>query len=210
MKKLVFILVLFILLGCSSTKFVDSWRNKEITSFKPNRILVIGVTDNLTARKIFEEKLKQAFILRNINADESLNVINKTFTSTQRTEEEINDLIEGLALKGYDAVLITTLKGVEEKRSYTEGYYTVNYNWTRFGRYYYRFQDIYYTPQYYEKYNVYHVESSIYNLKEEENKSLVWVGAFDVVNPQTISTTINDYVIEIVKQLEQEQLIRKL
>lgn len=117
MKKLVFILVLFILSGCSSTKFVDSWRSKEITSFKPNRILVIGVTDNLTARKIFEEKLKQAFILRNINADESLNVINKTFTSTQRTEEEINDLIEGLALKGYDAVLITTLKGVEEKEA---------------------------------------------------------------------------------------------
>lgn len=210
MKRITVIIGLLLIVACSSTRFVDSWRNQEISSFAPKKLLVIGMTDNLTARKIFEEELKSAFVHRNINAVESTIVFDKNFTNSKKSEEEINQMIQEISKEGFDSVIITSVKGVDEERDYPSGYYTVGYNWTRFGRYYYRFQDIYYTPEYYDTYKVYHVETSIYNINEDENKSLVWVGALNLVNPQTITATVEDYVTTIIKQLEREKLINKL
>ena len=207
MKKIAFVIGLVILSSCSSTRFVDSWRNKEITTFKPQKLLVVGMTDNLTGRKIFEEELKKAFVQRNMNALESSLVFDEAFTTSKKSEAEIDAMIKKLSDDGFDAVVITAVKGVAERRSYTSGYYTVGYHWSRFGRYYYRFQDVYYTPGYYDDYRVYHVETSIYNINEDDNKSLVWVGSFDIVNPQTITSTVKDYVNRTVKQLEREKLI---
>ena len=207
MKKIAFVIGLVILSSCSSTRFVDSWRNKEITTFKPQKLLVVGMTDNLTGRKIFEEELKKAFVQRNMNALESSLVFDEAFTTSKKSEAEIDEMIKKLSDDGFDAVVITAVKGVAERRSYTSGYYTVGYHWSRFGRYYYRFQDVYYTPGYYDDYRVYHVETSIYNINEDNNKSLVWVGSFDIVNPQTITSTVKDYVNRTVKQLEREKLI---
>ncbi|REE82794.1 hypothetical protein BX611_0064 [Lutibacter oceani] len=208
MRKII-IIVFLVLISCSTTRFVDSWRNPEITTFKPEKVLIIGMTDNLTARKIFEEDLKNAFVQRNINAIESNTVLDDTFTSSKKSEAEIDEMINEISKEGFDAVVITAVKGVDEKISYDDGYYTVGYRWSRFGRYYYRYQDIYYTPRYYDTYNVYHVETSIYNLNGAENKLLVWVGALDLVNPQKITSTVKDYVDSIIEQLEMENLIKK-
>ena len=65
MKKLVLFIGFLIFASCSSTRFVDSWKNPEINSFTPEKVLVVGITDNLTARKIFEEELKNKFVKRN-------------------------------------------------------------------------------------------------------------------------------------------------
>lgn len=209
-NSVLFMVLFFLIISCSSTKFVDSWKNEEVKVFKPDKLLIIGMTDNLTARKIFEEELAKAFIKRGVNVKQGIDIFNNSFTNTKKTEEEINAMIRELSKDGYDAVIITAVKGEDEKRSFNESYYTVDYKWARFGRYYYRFQDIYYTPNYYETYTVYHVETSIYNINEDENKSLVWVGAFDIVNPQKISSTVKSYTSKIIKQLEMENLIKRL
>lgn len=210
MKKTGMIIALLILTSCSSTKFVESWRNKEVTSFEPSKILVVGMTNKLTARKIFEEELTREFSLRGINAIESTTIFNETFTDSKKSEEEIDVMIKKVSDDGFDAILITALKGVDEKRNYGSGYYGIGYRWTRFGRYYHRYQDIYYNPFYYDTYKVYHVETSIYNIKENEDKSLVWVGSLNIVDPQTITSTVKGYVANIIQQLEREKLIDEL
>jgi len=209
MKKIVIIIVLIVLTGCSSTQFVDSWKNPETTSFNPKKALVVGITDNLTARKIFEEDFTSALNLRNINAVESTNVLSESFTSSKKSEEEINEMIQNISQDGFDAVVITVVKGVEKQKSYYENYSTRGYRLLKFRGYYYWYQDIYYTPRYYETYDVYHIETSIYKLNGVENRSLVWVGSFKIVDPQTISVSVKDYVDRIIAQLETEQLIRK-
>jgi len=210
MRKIFLIIGVLIITSCSSTKFIDSWKNEEISSFKPQKLLVVGMTENLTARKIFEEELKGAFKHRNIYAEESIVFFDESFTNSKRNENEIDEMIQEVSEEGFDAVIITAVKGVDEKRNYSSNYYTVGYRWSHFGHYYFRFQDVYYTPEYYESYKVYNIETSIYNINEEENKSLVWVGSFNLINPQTISTTVKDYVAKIIKQLEREKLIKEL
>ncbi len=210
MKRILLIIGLLVVAACSSTRFVGSWKNQEINSFKPQKLLVVGITDNLTARKIFEEQLKKAFLLRSIYAEESTIVFDKTFTTSKKTEEEVDQMIQEISDEGFDAVIITAVKGVDEKISYSPNYYTIGYRWSHFGHYYYRFQDVYYTPEYYESYKVYNVETSIYNLNTEDSKSLVWTGSFNLINPQSISSTIKDYVAKIINRLEHEKLIDEL
>lgn len=210
MKKIIFLIAPLLFLNCSSIQVVDSWKNEDMVFFKPQKLLVVGVTDNLTARKIFEEKLKNEFLKRNINAVESTNIFDEAFTDSEKSEEEIQQMIAGLSEKGFDAVIISAVKGVEEENSYYPGYYTINYNWTRFGKYYYRYQDIYYNPAYYNEFSVYRVETSIYNINEQSDKSLVWVGSFYIVDPHSIKNTVNEYVTTIMKRLEQEKVITPL
>ncbi|NHF59707.1 hypothetical protein FK220_010165 [Flavobacteriaceae bacterium TP-CH-4] len=210
MKKITLILGIIFMTSCSSTRFVDSWKNEEIVAFRPKKLLVIGMTDNLTARKIFEEELKKEFTKRGINAHESTTVLEESFTDAQRSEREIEMMKEKLVDEGFDAVAITAVVGVDDKRNYRSDYYTFGYDWYRFGRYYYRFQRVYYTPGYYNDYKVYHVETSIYNIEEDTEKSLVWVGTLNIVDPYSITATVNDYVARITKQLEREGIIDPL
>ncbi|MEZ4811145.1 MAG: hypothetical protein R2819_12360 [Allomuricauda sp.] len=189
MKKILLI-GLLLMASCSSTKFVDSWRNKEVTSFDPNKLLVVGMTDNLTARKIFEEELRLALVKRGINAFESTGIIDQEFTRSQKSLEEIEGMAHKLAEEGFDAVIVTAVKGVEDKADYRSNSFNMDYRWYRFGRYWYAYQDIYYTPEYYSNYKVYHVETAVYNLEGAEDRSLVWVGSFDIVDPQNITSRL--------------------
>ncbi|RKS53709.1 hypothetical protein BC962_1963 [Gillisia mitskevichiae] len=207
MKKILILLNILLLTSCSSTQFIDSWKNEEIIGFQPKKTLIIGVTQNLTARKIFEENLKKELEKRGLPAVESLSVFESSFINSEKTEEEIDRMIEGLSEEGFDAVIITAVKGVDEKKNYYPDRYITSYRWTRFGRYYYRYQNIYYNPTYYNEYKVFHLETTIYKLQQTEDKSLVWVGAFNVVDPQTITSTVKDYINRIVNKLEKDKIL---
>lgn len=211
MKKIVSILAFTALIACSSTQYIDSWKSQEVNRLNPEKLLVVGMTDKLTVRKIFEEQLKKEFIKRGINAHESAVVLDVSFTGSQKSEEEIDAMKDKLITDGFDTVVITAIIGVDDRREYLPGqYYPMGFTWYRFGRYYYRYQSMYYDPGYYNEYRVYHIETSIYNIKEDEDKSLVWVGSFSIVDPATISTTVNDYVQRIIRQLEKEWLIDRI
>ena len=89
-------------------------------------------------------------------------------------------------------------------------FYSSPYIPRRFRNYYYTHQDIYYHPGYYDEYKIYHLETSLFNIKPDSERSLVWIGYIDIVDPATMEGTINDYVEEIIKSLEKENLISKL
>lgn len=209
MRKIVAWCLVLLLASCSSTRFVDSWKNNEVTVFSPKKLLVIGITDNLTARKIFEEELRLAFIRKGINAFESTEIIDESFLDTKRSEEEIQEMTDEIIEQGFDAVAITAIKGVDDKVDYRSDYYDIRYGWYRFGRYWYLYQDVYHTPGYYSQYKVYHVETAVYDLLGEENQALVWVGSFDIMDPTSITITVDDYVERIIKQMERDGLLLK-
>ncbi len=206
---IIFLIGVILLSSCSSAKLVSSWKNKEISTFQPQKLLVVGMTQNLTGRATFEEELSKAFIKHNINTYKSIEVIDASFSHTQQDKTQINKMVAKLSKDGFDAIVVSAVKGVEKIERYKPNYYNINYDWNRFGLYYHRFQDIYYSPRYYDKYEVYHIETAIYNINEKENRSLVWVGSFDVVDPQNITSTVKDYVAAIMKQLKYENLIVK-
>jgi hypothetical protein len=186
---------------------VDSWKSQDYINYHPKKILIIGITQNLTARKLFEQQLKTEFNSRGINAVESYDVFEATFTNSKQTEEDIQMEVDKLSNEGFDAVLISAVKGVDEDVSYSADWYRSDYYWRRFGRYYYLYQDIYFDPGYYNKYKVYHIESSLYNLNENNDKSLVWVASYDIYDPKSINTSVKNYVKAIINSLEKDGII---
>ena len=210
MKRISCLLAMVLLFNCSSTKLVDSWVDKESGHFTPKKVLVLGITDNLTARKIFEAELSKELIVRNINAVESFEVFKATFTSAKQTEENIQKEVNRLSENGFDAILISTVKGVNQKTVYSADMYRTDYYWRRFGRYYYLYQDVYFDPGYYEKYNIYNIEASLFDLKNHEDKALVWVASYNIIDPQSINTTVKDYVKAIIRTLENEAIIASI
>ncbi len=207
MKIYKHILILFFLSSCSTVRVTDSWLNADYENYQPKKILIIGLTDNNSARVLFEEQLKVELTNRDIEAVESYNVFKPTFTNLKQTEEDIQKEVERISKDGFDAVLISAIKGVDQKMSYSGDTYLRSNHWRRFGRYYYLAQDVYHLEGYYTKYKVYHIEASLYSLKENNDKSLVWVASYDIVDPKQINTTVTDYVKAIVKSLEQKELI---
>lgn len=209
MKLFYYIFIILFLSSCSSTRIVDSWRSNDYVDYKPKKVLILGITDNLTARKIFEQNLKNEFSKRGINAVESFDVLKNTFLISKQSEVEIDQEVDKLVAEGYDAILISAVKGVDDKTIYSGDQLRTGYYWHRFGRYYYLYQDVYFEPGYYNNYKVYHIESSLYNIKTNNDKSLVWVASYNIVDPQNINSTVNDYVKAIVQSLENESLIPK-
>ena len=211
MKKIIYAFgIILVLSNCSSARMVDSWRSQEYNNYKPKKVLIVGVTENLTARKKFESQLKTELKIRGIDAVESYDVFAPTFTSLKQTEEAIKKEVEKISNNGFDSVLISAVKGVDEKTTYTGDWYITDYYWRRFGRYYYLYQDVYFDRGYYNKYKIYNIESSLFNLKENNDKSLVWVASYNIVDPSSINTTVNDYVKAITKSLEKEGIINKI
>nr|WP_321247884.1 hypothetical protein [uncultured Psychroserpens sp.] len=207
MKVSIYLVLVLLLTGCSSTRINDSWVNKDYVDYQPKKVLIVGLTDNVIARRLFEEQLKTEFSKRGVDAIESYTVFKPTFTNLKQTEENIQKEVERISKDGFDAILISAVKGVEEKTSYSGDTYMRNYHWRRFGRYYYLVQDVHLIEGYYSKYKIYHVEASLYNLKENNDKSLVWVTSYDIVDPKQINTTVSDYVKAIINSLENKRLI---
>jgi hypothetical protein len=209
MKSFYYIVALLLLTGCSTARMTDTWVNKEYTNYQPKKVLIVGLTDNLIARKMFEEQLKTELINRGIDAVESYDVFKPTFTSLKQTEEDIEKEVKRISNEGFDAILISAVKGVDEKVSYSGDTYRRDYYWRRFGRYYYLVQDVYLIEGYYNEYEIYHIEASLYNLKENNDKSLVWVASYDIVDPKRINTTVTNYVTAIIKSLEEKRIINE-
>ena len=185
----------------------DSWRSSHYNYYKPQKVMIIGITENLTARKKFEEQLKIELQNRGVEAVESYDVFEPTFTSLKQTEEDIQKEMKRIKNDGFDSVLISAVKGIDEKTNYSGDTYFRDYYWRPWGRYYYLYQDVYFIEGYYNQYNVYNIEATLYDLKIDDDKSLVWVASYNIVDPESINTTVQDYVSAIVKSLESEGFI---
>lgn len=207
MLKTYFIFIVLILVGCSSTKLTESSKNSSYINYQPKKVLVLGVTSNDEARDIFERGIKYALNKRNIQACEGSNVLNPEFTNLKQAEKAVEKEVGKLAELGFDAILIAAVKGYEEKIPFKGNIFSNENNLQGFENYYFLNQDIYQDTGYYDKYKVFHIETSLYNIKSKNEKSLVWIAFYDVVNPQKIKTTIKQCNSAILKALEKDDII---
>lgn len=206
--KFIKILVFCLLtIGCSTTELVDNWKNPEIGTYSPNKVLLIGMTSNLEARKQFEEQLYSEYLSKGIESVMSLNYFESSFTSDKVTEAELK-LVENKLIKdGFDTILFTKVIGVEDKITYKNNYDDYDSTYRKFSEDYLKYQDAFYNPEYYNEYTVYHTETSMYCICSTKDRELIWKGYIDIMDPQSIGETINNYVRLVIVVLEEQQLI---
>jgi len=108
MKKLSAVFLLLVC-SCSSTSLVENWKNPDIVLFDAQKVLIVGMTRNETARVSFESKLKKEFDKRDVEAMRSLDVFDVSFTDSRKTEKELDNVEESLLDKDFDAILFTKI-----------------------------------------------------------------------------------------------------
>jgi hypothetical protein len=205
MLKYIYLLIVLNFISCGSTKITNSWKNDAYINYQPKKILVLGITPNKEARTIYENELKFELIKRNILACEGFNILEPDFSNINQVEQEIENEVEKLTELGFDAILLATIKGFEEKIPFDGNIFKNNDSFYGFENYYFLNQDIYNDRNYFEKYKVFHLEVSLFNLTYENKKTLVWLATYDIVDPKKIEKTTKQCIVKILKTLEKKQ-----
>lgn len=207
MKYINTLFLCLLLTSCSTTELVENWKNPDIDAYSPNKVLLIGMTSNLEARQQFEKQLQTEFASRGIESVMSLELFNPSFTTVKQTEEALKTLETQLINDGFDTILFTKVIGVEDKIEYKKDFDDYNNTYKKFSDDYLKYQDAYYNPDYYDEYTVYHTETSMYCICPTKARELIWKGYIDIMDPQSISESVNDYIRLVIVVLEEQQLI---
>jgi hypothetical protein len=206
MKKL-FLIPLLILMGCSSAELVENWKNPDIVIFDANKVLIVGMTQNEDARSEFETKLKREFKKRGVDAERSIDLFDVAFTNSHKSEEEISAVEQQLLDKDFDAILFTKILGSESRKPLVESISELDDHNSTFREDYLTHQNIYYDADYYEEYRIYHAETSLYCICVDKDRSLIWRGSIDILDPIDVKKTVNDYIKLVVLAMEEQDLI---
>lgn len=210
MKHVILLLLGLLIMSCSTTHLVDNWKNPEIDTYNPSKVLIVGITSNIEAREKFEQQLKYEYEARGIVAVTSLEFFDIRIRAEKMTEEDLKTLESELVNDGFDTILLTKVVGVENKIIYKKEYDGFDNTYRKFNEEYLMYQDIFYNPDYYDNYTVYHTESSMYCICPTKDRELIWKGYIDIIDPQTAEETINNYVRLVIIVLEEQRLITPL
>lgn len=209
MKNLYLLLLTILATSCSSIQLHETWKNPDITDFNPKNVLVIGVTPDLKARSNFEFALVRELNARNINAIQSSVVFEKLFQDPTKTEAEIEAQINKLLTNGFETIFVSAIKGVSKNESRSGASPKFDYKLQRFLGGYLASRDDYFNQNDYSKYEIFYVETSIYEVKEDQEKHLIWFASHDIIDPNDMNKTTDEFIQNIIKSLEKERLVAK-
>jgi hypothetical protein len=210
MKFITLIILGLLAVSCSTTELVENWKNPDIETYSPNKVLLVGMTSNAEARQQFEKQLQDEFISRGIESVMSLELFDPSFTTEKKTKEDLKTLETKLVNDGFDTVLFTKVIGVEDKIEYKKYYDSYDSTYRKFSEDYLKYQDAFYNPDYYLEYSIYHTETLMYCICPTKERELIWKGYIDITDPQSIDETVNDYIRLVIVVLEEQQLINPI
>lgn len=205
--KKTLLIVIMALMGCSSVHLVENWKNPDIVIFSADKVLLVGMPQNEKTRINFEGSLKKEFDIRGVEAMRSIDLFDVDFTNSARTEKELDEVEQQLLDKDFDAILFTKIIGSENRKKFNRALADFNGHSDGFKKDYLEHQDIHYDKGYYENFNVYHAETSLYCICEGKKRALIWRGGINITDPIDITKTVDDYVKLVLSELTEQDLI---
>ncbi|MEO9513085.1 MAG: hypothetical protein ABJN84_01895 [Flavobacteriaceae bacterium] len=207
MRVKIIVICMLLLLGCSSTRLVSTWKNPDIVLFDAYKVLVVGMSQDENVQLLFETRLKEALSTKGVEAMRSVDLFDVAFTTSEKSEEELTEVEQQLLDKGFDAILFTKVVGTENRRTFRERINNISEIYTRFSADYLEHQDIYYNPEYYETFNIYNVETSLYCICVDKERELIWRGYINVAEPSNMEKTIDSYIKLIAGKMGEQDVI---
>ena len=131
--------------ACTTAKPIAEWRNNAYTDGPFDNILIVGISDQVTSRRAFENNFVDRLGEARIKATAAFAVMPE---NARPTEENIKAVIKDIR---FDAVLITHLVGVDEKKVYQPVTYRPAAYYDSFYGYYNHVGGYVYEPGYYRR-----------------------------------------------------------
>ncbi len=208
MRSIILVTIIAGLLSsCSSSKLVNDWKSPDTADFYSNKVLVIGMAEDLGLRKEFETQLTQQLEKNDVAAVRSIDFFETSFTDEKKTEDELDEIEQQLLEAGFDAILFSKVTGVEDKVSAVQEIRDFNDTFNSFKEDYFESQGAFNTKLAYQSYKLYHAETNLYCICPDKERELIWSGNIDIVENDNRSKSIRDYVKTLLSTLENKQLL---
>ncbi len=196
-------LSLVMLQGCSSTKLVTSWTDKDYQGEKLHKVLVIGMVKDDLMRRHFEDQFVGKLAQDGQEAEASY--VYMPNLQDYKEEGKLEAVVQKL---GADAVLITTLKDVENRKKYVPprvDYVPSMYGGYGYYGYYFQSMQPIYTPGYERTDKVVQLETKVFSVK---TRKMIWAGATESFNPSSSSKIIDELARLVVSDMKKAGFIR--
>ncbi len=207
MKHWSFIFLVLVFASCASPKLVSSWKSPEADTYQVYKVLVVGMSQDEKVRTAFETRLRDALRLKGFEAERSIELFDREFTASEKTETDLNEVEKNLLAQGFDAILLTKIIGTEDKKTFRQRLNNIDNIYSQFSNDYLTNQNIYYDTDYYETFKMYTAETSLYCICVEKERALIWRGNINVIEPVKLEKTIDSYIKVIENAMQKEEVL---
>jgi hypothetical protein len=187
------LLVVLLLAGCASTSITDTWRDPAYQGGQFKRVMVLGVFQQPTVRRTFEDIFSAKLRATGIEAIPSYQALPLDAPPAEGA------LGEAATRAGADGLLMVHLLRIDRQVRVTPAYAPAIY--PGFHGYYsawMAYPDVY----------TYDIVSAEVNLFEVNSKRLVWGGMTETFNPQSVSRESAGFADVVIAALAKDGLVR--
>jgi hypothetical protein len=202
LSKLLFVIVIFIAVSCSSTQVISSWSISNPPSNAMKKVLVVGVMANRETKDQIEQAMTAALNKDGVAANTAMSVFGpKSFKDMQ--ESEITSTLKG---SDYTSIMLVSLVNKEKQVQYVPGtYYAYPYaSYPLYYRRYWYMHDQMYTPGYYETTTNWVLEADIYTINGDELIYSTQTKSYDPENARDLSESFTQ---SIINELREKKMI---
>ena len=204
MKNSVISLIVVVFVGgllnaCASTKLSQTWVDKSFKGKTVSNVLVIGIADEESKRRLFESTFVQQLKAVGVAAVSSADVI--PIPANKKLEKET--ILQAINKFNNDAVLITYVASIDSSTSYQPavmgrgvGYY---------GHYRYSYGHII-RPSRVTSHTKICLKTNLY---DAESEKLIWFGQSQSRTPDYVSKLFDDVIEVVVKDMQKNKLLPK-
>lgn len=211
MKNLILLagIATLVVLSCSPVKVTNRYAVPDIAQARNNNFVVIVRSSDADVRNVYEEKMANALKSSGINASPLTGLLPILDPNNKISEAEVTSFVNDLKSKNFNGVLVTVLKNVNKQQN---TYQTGGNYYDMYPGYFYGFNSFYYNPWAYsdwgptsyttDSYNVYQVQTNVYDLTREPRKQLIAVVSSEITDPDNFVSLADDFANKVVKTLE--------
>jgi hypothetical protein len=182
------------LLACASTSLVNQWKAPDYAGLGFKRIMVMGVTQQTSTRRIFEDEFVAQIKAAGIDAVQSYTVLPEDGPADEEK------LVLAVQTAEADGVISARLVKVEQKMHVTSGHYRPAPYMDFYGWYSTAWMGFYDPPIVYQ-YDLYTSETSLYAMPENK---VVWSGTARTAAPGSdIRKEIAAYARIMIKAMKE-------
>ena len=194
-------------MGCAGTKLVGSWKNPDYVIFDAKQVLVVGMAQDRHIRLEFESRLVDQFKREGVEAVRSVDIFDLAFTSAKRSEQELEDAMELLIDRDFDAIVLTKVIGMGHRMTLKESVADIDRAFDTFSTDYLEHQELYYDSKTGQEFDLFHLETSLYCICVGKERELVWRGNIDLVEPMDTGKVMDSYIALIRGAMEEDEVI---
>ena len=199
----IFIVLFFLLAGCSSTSLVNRWNDPEYKGPPLQKILVIGIIKDDIKRRSFEQEFTKL-----ISGQGLTGIASYTLLPDLQSADEKSEVLAVVEKVGADGVMVVTLQGVsKEKRDVppsVDYVPTMGYGYGMYGYYGMRHTAVY-NPGYTVTDTVVRMDTKLFAVSTEK---MIWAGKTESFNASSSAAIVSELEKLVISDMKKSGVVK--